>query len=90
MRSDIKTLEGAPLIFGTLLSDLGEFKSWDDIPDALAPATKPLVRAELTRIDREKEAVLEKEVAAVTVLQAPIKVTHALKIKPRGPKGRGQ
>jgi len=75
--NELKSLEGTPKQFKILLSDFGEFASWDAVPEQLrlSPATR-------ARLEEEREIAFAE---GATVLNAPIKVTSPLRLKLRAP-----
>ena len=71
--NQLTSLEHAPQIFMKLKSDFGEYSNWEQVPENL-------------RVSPETKARLEQEqIAAATVLQAPIKVSAPLKLRSKAP-----
>jgi hypothetical protein len=67
--SELQNLEHAPRDFRRLQSDFGEFNSWNDIPDRLAPVTSARYAEDLIRES--------------TALQEPVVISVPLRFKNR-------
>jgi len=69
--NQLTSLEGAPKAFKKLTSDLGEFLSWDEVPEAL-------------RVSAETKArQAEEAVQRATVLQSDLTILPSIKLKRR-------
>jgi hypothetical protein len=70
--NQLTSLEGAPRTFKTLTSDLGDFASWNEVPDhvRMLPETK-------ARVEQERERAFTHN---ATVLQSSIQVSGPLKL----------
>jgi hypothetical protein len=69
--TQVSSLECAPRTFKRLQSDMGEFHSWKEVPDHLAPETKP-------RYLKERDEAIRR---GATVLKNPVKVGPPLRLK---------
>jgi hypothetical protein len=81
--NQLTSLEGSPTSFKALVSDLGEFSSWEAVPEKLRTSPETKARLEQERLDEDasRQTAMNNEVQAATVLQAPMKVSAPMKIR---------
>jgi hypothetical protein len=71
----LKSLEGAPTQFLELVSDLGTFSSWDQVPEKLRLSPETRERMAREKIEAERQAI-----AQHVVLQKKLLIRRPLKL----------